>query len=322
MQKERKIWIDWAKAIGIVIVVFCHIPQDASFFRTFCCFLQMPLFFFISGYLHKNQAGLKTTFLKYLYAIIIPYFILQALNYPYWLFKYINENGEFTSVVDCVVSPFVDCFIGNPIAGPTWYVCSILLLKLFTVVVSKFRYANHVYLLVVVSAVIAGFCINHYPLDHQINFTILSTINFLPFYFAGYLAKCNNRMSSVGWPVGGIAFAVCLSLILLEGYVQFPDRLLFYLVGSFSVVAFLAVVQRIPKTFKVVEITSRGTILILGVHWMFIGTLNFVLEKFLNIEEIHYSPIVAWGIAILICAILQLFILFCMRYFKIILGGR
>ena len=45
-------WIDWAKTIGIMIVVFCHIPQYNTLEKEFMSSFQMPLFFFLSGYLH------------------------------------------------------------------------------------------------------------------------------------------------------------------------------------------------------------------------------------------------------------------------------
>lgn len=319
---KREIWIDWAKAVGIVIVVFCHIPQHESFFRTFCCYLQMPLFFFISGYLHKNQAVFVSSLHKYFRSIVVPYFILQFLNYPYWLFKYITENGQFANWTDCLFEPFLNCLIGNPIAGPTWYICSILLLKLFTDAIYRIPYSDVYIIVAVLLSFVAGFCINHPPLDHQINYTVLSTINFLPFFFCGYFVKRRCTTFNIGKLPGLISLMGCLFLIYLETFVDFPNRLLFYVVGLLSVVAFLYLMQRIPMKSTIIEVVSRGTILILGIHWMFIGTTNFFLEKIFSIQDIYYSAVLSVVLALVFCAIMYLIILFCAKYCKIILGGR
>ena len=46
--KERLIWIDWAKALAVCCVVFCHLPQSQDWF--YYRFLQaniITIFFFI-----------------------------------------------------------------------------------------------------------------------------------------------------------------------------------------------------------------------------------------------------------------------------------
>lgn len=53
MKNKEIVWIDWAKSIGILIVVLCHTPQYNTFEKAFLFSLQMPLFFFLSGYLYS-----------------------------------------------------------------------------------------------------------------------------------------------------------------------------------------------------------------------------------------------------------------------------
>ncbi len=319
---EREIWIDWAKTIGIAVVVFCHIPQDDSVFRTFCCFMQMPLFFFISGYLHRNQKDFRTSVSKYTRSIIIPYVILQMLNYPYWLFRYYSEHGYLTGWLDCVVFPFGNCLIGNPIAGPTWYVCSILLLKLLTDALHRLKYENVYICSILLFALVLGFCINHPPLDHQINFTLLSTVNFLPFFYLGYYVQRYLRPFHIPATHGVFSFMLSVTLIFLEEIVPFPNRFLFYVVGFLTVIPFLALMQRITVCPHFVETISRGTILVLGIHWMCIGTTNFTLEHLLYVQDIHYSVVISILLAVLFCTLLYPFIVFCSKHFKAALGGR
>ena len=47
----RIIWMDYAKAVGIALVVFAHMP---SRFAGIIFLFHMPLFFILSGYLYKS----------------------------------------------------------------------------------------------------------------------------------------------------------------------------------------------------------------------------------------------------------------------------
>ena len=109
-------WIDWAKTIGIMIVVFCHIPQYNTLEKEFMSSFQMPLFFFLSGYLHKMPKGWKTSLHKYLKTLIIPYILFQPIFYPYWLVQKTQQEGlHISNLTDSVIKPFTNCFIGTPI---------------------------------------------------------------------------------------------------------------------------------------------------------------------------------------------------------------
>lgn len=77
---QRINWIDWAKSIAIIMVVFGHIPENTNnFLIRYICTFHMPLFFFISGYLSKRQTNLSNNIKKYWHSLIIPYFIYHLL---------------------------------------------------------------------------------------------------------------------------------------------------------------------------------------------------------------------------------------------------
>ena len=76
---QRIAWIDWAKAIGILLVLW------GQWIYSF----HIPLFFFISGYLAKNsyQLPFKAFAKKYARSLVIPYFTLGLAAYGVWLIK-------------------------------------------------------------------------------------------------------------------------------------------------------------------------------------------------------------------------------------------
>ena len=71
-------WIDTAKGIGLLLVIFEHlsIPYVTAWIYTF----HMPLFFFLSGVVFSGE---KYTFQEYLKkrvkALVIPYFSLGLI---------------------------------------------------------------------------------------------------------------------------------------------------------------------------------------------------------------------------------------------------
>ncbi|HON53348.1 MAG TPA: acyltransferase family protein [Bacteroidales bacterium] len=70
---QRINWIDYAKVIGIYLVVLGHLPipeQGSVYIYSF----HMPLFFFISGFLSKtNNITFRQFILKKIRTLIIPY---------------------------------------------------------------------------------------------------------------------------------------------------------------------------------------------------------------------------------------------------------
>ena len=80
--KERITWIDRARGIGILLVIFehccCALLNFAEDPRArFICTFHMPLFFFISGFCHNNS---NRSFIKYFlgraYTLLLPSFFL------------------------------------------------------------------------------------------------------------------------------------------------------------------------------------------------------------------------------------------------------
>ena len=82
---ERSSWIDYAKVIGIWLVVYGHTP--GHYFVHWIFIFHMPLWFILSGYLYKPrnfQAELKRT----IPVLVIPYVLYNIIIAPPQLFDY------------------------------------------------------------------------------------------------------------------------------------------------------------------------------------------------------------------------------------------
>lgn|SRR5574344_384104 len=327
---KRIVWIDWAKTIGIMIVVFCHVPQYNTLEKHFLFTMQMPLFFMLSGYLHKVPNAFNDSIKKYWKTLIIPYLLFQLIFVPYFLVREYFDGQNLSDYYHFILLPILKCFLGTPLDGPTWFLYALLIMKMLAdcAIRSYFRYII-IFLFCLVSIFISSL-FNSDDITN-ISFTIDSMFDFLPFFFLGYFIKnAHNNFFSISDGeniiiniLRAILLLVASLLILVyqpQGYVY--NRLVFYsvgILGSFVVIDICKCFT--PKYF--IEVLSKGTIVILGLHWMFIGFFNILFEKFLHIGHgILYSTFQTVIIVSFITFVNYFIIIFCKKNFNIILGGR
>ena len=136
---QRINWIDWVKAWCMTVVVFDHAPHDSSpFLLQFLAGTNLASFFFISGYLKKPSVSQKESLKKYFYCLIIPYFIYNAIFYPYWIGKTYIEQGGMPSFTDGL-KPIIGTLLGQldsnyccQLNGVTWFLISLIVMHWVT----------------------------------------------------------------------------------------------------------------------------------------------------------------------------------------------
>jgi len=101
--KKEIVWLDYARLIGILLVVFGHGLQSIPEWNEsviikglwdYIYLFHMPVFFIISGFLYKQNRGegLRAGWGKIFYALIIPYLIYQFAYIPFFLIRHINPK--------------------------------------------------------------------------------------------------------------------------------------------------------------------------------------------------------------------------------------
>lgn len=323
-------WLDWAKCIGIYIVVLYHTPQYSTFTLSFFYTFQMPLFFFLSGYLHKNTGTFIHALKKYWITLIIPYFLFQIIFYPYWFIVQKYDGHPISNIHTAFIEPLLNCLIGIPINGVTWFLVALLIIKL---------YANYILpkknsiIWSIISCIIVLTTRYFMYMDNdtiKISFAIDSMLLFFPFFFIGYFMNgysILNKISHKNRILYLLLFATFLaSVILIESPCSsYKYSLLsFYLKGMSGILFTLFLCMKLNHIKSdIVYTISTGTILIFGLHWMFIGSFNFLVKQIAGIQgEIQYPTLIALLIALGIVFINYFIILFCKKHFPIIVGYR
>ncbi len=181
-------WIDNLKFFALFLVVFGHI--GSSPLHDIIYGFHMPLFFFLSGMLHKDKP-LKNSCTR----LLIPYLLLNAffllVEFP-WLYRQ-NNNLDFVAYDFWgIIFPQE-----HPIDYPTWFLLSLFEIKLALKVLK-----NEVLLSLIVALLTITICcfLNS---DFNAPFFFQNSLIGLVYYDLGYLMyrRFNNEFIKCKHPV-------------------------------------------------------------------------------------------------------------------------
>ncbi len=331
---NRLNWIDWAKALAITFVVYGHTPAErGDFLHNYITSFHMPLFFFISGFLTKKEYIGKATLTKYWHTLIIPYLCYNIIFYPYWTIRFTIDHPttEWFDYVRPIIGTFmlqIKAPFNDYLNGVTWFIGALFIMKIILSTCNKFRKGEYViYLLVIATAL--TFITNEFY--HYISELI--PVNFtrcFPFFILGYYCRQKNFISEkaqkndIAFCIGGLLIGIISYTVVRHGYnipiygISFWIMCLSSIIGLFSLCKLLDGFKS-----KIIDNISIGTIVIMGLHWMFIGTTDYVLSKLLQIDgDITYPPFVVILLSIGFVALEYPIILLFKNKFPFMLGKR
>lgn len=311
----RIIWIDYAKAVGIALVVFVHMP---SRFAAIIVLFIMPLFFMLSGYLYK-PIGLKNELKRSFLCLIIPYLVYNGI-----LLLFSAIQGDFNVLL------IGDILLGNQEVLPgnyraLWFIVSLFLMRL---IMSMFQTGKSIMAITLLS-VLAFVTLREsgmIPFDRdwfQINTTLLC----LPFFTFGILMKrysleclpdkINVKYKFVYLAVIGIAFlfighangGVNVFRCVTGKYLT-----VFYIVSFIISYTYIYTFYRLfKKEDSIIKTISLGTFLILSVH----QTLILVISHFVQL-----NTLISLFCTLLILLVCYPFIRIGQRFFPLVLLGK
>ncbi len=101
---NRIFWIDQTRAIGIILVAFCHIYFQHT--RTYIYSFLIPLFFIISGicYQQKKEETFHKFLIRKIKGLLYPYFLWNLILFLFW--------AIFDSDNHSIIKGFIGIFYG------------------------------------------------------------------------------------------------------------------------------------------------------------------------------------------------------------------
>ena len=325
---ERINWIDWAKSLAVITVVFCHLPQSQEWF--YYRYFQagtITIFFFISGYLKKDRGSDKENWKKYGYGLILPYIIYNIIIYPYWFIRYYILNGEmpdmfaaFKPVIGALLFEHESSF-AEPLNGPLWYIPAILFMH---VIIDLCQKTNYLHRIMIVLCIISFFLYaanKQWGLMHAM--TPTGIFRRLPYYYIGYVMGIQKLSKDTNLYRDILGFTLLILLSILFFYLHLnegrtiPHVLLFYPFNLCFLFGFLYGCKLLStyKTDIIVNL-SIGTLLIIGLHFPIIGIYNYLAG------HTCYDWYEAIPTALLITAILYPLIILARNYYPPLIGKK
>lgn len=271
---KRYDWIDWMKALGIYLIVLGHFYSVGE---KFIYIFHVPLFFVISGFLNKKEVDGRVFWRKLWYNLAVPMLLMAVLNFCYHCIL-MAFNGSL-AIVDAYW--FVRNLAFGMVAGldTLWFVYTLILLK----IIYQFCHSDKLFYYLTVIMLALAFAYNHndfsgYPFFLNEPNAIIDVCTAYPFFafgvlmrnYKGILNALNNKVVFIA------AFACGLLLVSLcsvyNGYVglfgcNYGGNILLFLVGAIAgTVMIWALSKLLGSSPKIINIVSRGTIIILGFH--------------------------------------------------------
>lgn len=336
--KERINWIDWAKALAAMTVVFCHLPQsqDRFYFRYLQAFI-ISIFFFLSGFLKKDRGSNKENWKKYWHGLILPYILYNAIIYPYWFIKYYMQQGVFPDSLTAMKPIFGAILLQHhnsfcePLDGPLWYLPAVLFMHVTIDFCRKTRYQHAIMI------ALCFFCVILYGADKWWYFTPdltpMGIMKNLSFYYVGYIMRQKllfeainpkrNLVSCIGLLMLSILLfqwhlnAFWAGLHTLHIIIYYPACFAFLFGVLYGCICF--------NSFRCSIITnlSIGTLVIIGLHIVPITMINFIIEKTYGLSStICYQWYEAIIITLIITVLFYPLILFFLKKTPWMLGKR
>ena len=202
------IWLDWARVIGIFLVVFGHMLQHIPLWQENVIFdvwnwiylFHMPLFFVISGYLYKQKGsnGLNKIF----WVLVIPYLIYQIIYFPirFWSLK----SDE--SILFIISKQICGILLGDGYNTPISYYCCLPCWFIISIIQLRFLF-NFIKINLLSSTILVIFSLAFLYIKKNTGLDLYacidSTIMAIPYFLLGYWLRKSSENRIVNYLMGG-----------------------------------------------------------------------------------------------------------------------
>ena len=206
---ERQAYLDVAKGIGMVLVIWAHAGGP---FSNLINSFHMPFFFFVSGmlYLDKGRNITNYVFGKFK-SLLAPFLWWNLLLFPVFFLLYYWQNWDIMVFLKGIgtILLTVDKV---PFLGATWFLASLFWISIFVhtlvVVFRKYRFCDGVLLVAGILIAVLGFQVT-FPF--KISRTLICSL----FYVIGYLYQKYIRKHICYMVSTGLALAFFMAYIVI-----------------------------------------------------------------------------------------------------------
>ena len=281
MGKQKYDWIDIAKGLGILLVVYGHCQPVFPVARFIYAF-HMPLFFFISGFLFKNKQKDFQRFIKEkAKRLLIPYFTISLLSIPVQYVRFrMGEVETFTSK-----KLFIGLFNLNGTViynRPLWFLMCLFVCLCLFYFISKMKF---IYQAVIVTIL---FTIGYYLSLISLRLPFSIDISFLAlfFIFIGYqsksvILKLKDQSTMIHIVLFLVFGFLCFYVSSLQGRIGMRAMVIhnpvFYVLAAFSGILMTFSISYIIRDAKLFIYCGKNSLAIMLNHFFVLSIFGAIL---------------------------------------------
>lgn len=218
--RERQIWADNAKFVGIVLVVFAHVPTEDVAVRSAIYAFHIPLFFMLSGYFADTKTSSFGAYaMKNVKALLVPYLFFQIITLPiFFVLCYRHDPAAMVKSVVGIVT-YSDTAVSLMPNVPMWFVPTLFVVRMLFWVNGKTGYSLPMLMVHVIVATAAYLVLAHSEVQGIEVLHVSSILMVYPFFIFGFMCRRYGVMEWIvsrkkAWQVvmGCLSMVVCMVL--------------------------------------------------------------------------------------------------------------
>lgn len=317
VEYRRLNWIDFLRALAIILVVFGHCSRGNHLFFLVTSPVKMPLFFAISAYLFKGSDDMLSFFKGVFWKLVVPWFCLGLIPVIFqvpvkgisFMMEYMISmlKGEVIWFMPCfIIAQIVFFMIRFYVKKTCFLVAGMLLLSITGLLLSYFNIGN-----------IAMF-------NRALVVQAFFLIGFLFKQYSHFFLNLRKVHFFIGWCL--FFSLIVLSEILYPGKSIDVHMNLYYNVPYCFMLIFLGVFLLFISASKMqfhngfMNFIGQNTLVIYIWHGLILGILLKVCAMLkINLNDIYGSALYKTLFACVICAFLSNWM---NKYFPLIVGKK
>ena len=318
---QRVAYLDYARIFACFLVIYGHLytPDPNNLVRVFIYQFHMPLFFCISGMLHKYDGSIQIK--KYIKTILIPtvffamiYFFVTGVLYHlgFWNYKeavpqdlVLGENIFYTYLNYFIYSVKGFVFGSSMLNGPCWFLIALFYCKVFIDVFNRKPVVSSCvwFLLFFILCVYV----------HK-NFFVANFVMAFPFYYVGYKSKniCKKMFANATRRFILLLFSLASILFIMKfngtvstwsivfGHAHFPFNMMcYYAVGVSGMIMVCSIASFMKKSNVYSLFAANSLISVLGFQVLFI----FIVDNVIGFNHSYETSFLIALVIYMLCLI-------------------
>lgn len=299
MQNERIRWIDIARGIGIIFIIYAHVLGSNDFRHLFYAF-HIPLFFFLSGIFYKKDVSFTAFLTKSAKRLLVPYFIFAFLTYFLWFFNLKNHNLSPETT-----RQFLSIFYANSNKGLMafnnilWFLPALFVTRILFAFITKISVKTKSLILILFSFSVFGYLFSIFMPDIKLPFGIETALSAVVFYGAGFLWQESSRAKELIFKYKYLLFPTflilggILSTIDFNNYDHQIDMRLshlnnyfFFYVDAFSGIFAWIAFSMILKKNSFLETIGKNSLILFAWHPIVFIYLDKFIKTFIGSDTL------------------------------------